>query len=45
VDAEFGRKLTEGLRKHAKSNIIASANLWAAIFKQTQGLCGTNSWF
>jgi hypothetical protein len=27
VDAEFGRKLTEGLRKHAKSNIIASANL------------------
>jgi hypothetical protein len=27
VDAEFGRKLTEGLRKHAKNNIIASANL------------------
>jgi len=27
VDAEFGRKLTEGLRKNSKSNIIASANL------------------
>lgn len=27
VDAEFGRRLTEGLRKHAKNNIIASANL------------------
>jgi len=27
VDAEFGRKLTEGLRKHSKSNTVASANL------------------
>jgi hypothetical protein len=27
VDPEFGRKLTEGLRKQAKNNIIASANL------------------
>jgi hypothetical protein len=27
VDAEFGRKLTEGLRKHSKSSSIASANL------------------
>jgi hypothetical protein len=40
VDAEFGRKLTEGLRKHAKNNIIASANLWAAISKQTQVFMG-----
>jgi hypothetical protein len=27
VDAEFGRKLSEGLRKHSKSSTIASANL------------------
>lgn len=27
VDAEFGRKLTEGLRKHSKSSAFASANL------------------
>jgi catalase len=27
VDAEFGRKLTEGLRKHAKKSSVASANL------------------
>jgi hypothetical protein len=27
VDAEFGRKLTEGLGKHYKGNTIASANL------------------
>jgi hypothetical protein len=27
VDAEFGRKLTEGLRKHAKNSNIAYANL------------------
>jgi hypothetical protein len=27
VDAELGRKLTEGLRKHAKGSIITSANL------------------
>jgi hypothetical protein len=27
VDAELGRRLTEGLRKHSKSSTIASANL------------------
>jgi len=27
VDAEFGRKLSEGLRKHSKGSTIASANL------------------
>jgi hypothetical protein len=27
VDAEFGRKLNEGLRKHSKSSTFASANL------------------
>ena len=27
VDAELGRRLSEGLRKHSKSSTIASANL------------------
>jgi len=46
VDAEFGRKLSEGLRKHSKGSTIASANLWSASSKQTDPrFYGTNYWF